>query len=291
MHAVAEGARNVACAGARPWAATNCLNFGNPEKPEVMWEFSEAVDGMAEACGALGIPITGGNVSFYNETLGQSIYPTPVLGVLGLIEDASRALGMAFCGEGDAIILLDGSTGGAGLTPEERAREFSSSEYAKTIRNIVAGTPPAIDLAGEKRLIECLVALAKEGLARSAHDTSDGGLGVTLAECCFAATENFGAEITLDSAAGSGGSAQPAEWALFQERGARAVVSVSRDALARSEGVARQYGLAAREIGRVTRGEFRIQYNGRTVVRAGVESLRDAWANALERALSGKIPR
>ena len=108
MHAVAEAARNVAAVGARPWAATNCLNFGNPEKPEVMWQFSEAIDGIAEACRALKIPITGGNVSFYNDTLGQSIDPTPILGVLGLIEDASRVVTMAFRAEGDAIVLLDG---------------------------------------------------------------------------------------------------------------------------------------------------------------------------------------
>ena len=106
---MAEAARNVACSGAKPMAATNCLNFGSPEKPEVMWQFSRAIDGIAEACTALEIPITGGNVSFYNETLGRSIDPTPVLGVLGMIEDASRALGMAFRAEGDVILLLDGN--------------------------------------------------------------------------------------------------------------------------------------------------------------------------------------
>src|ERR1700719_3912194 len=147
--AVAEAARNVACSGAKPVAATNCLNFGTPEKPEVMWQFSRAVDGIAEACTALEIPITGGNVSFYNETLGRSIDPTPVLGVLGMIEDASRALGMAFRAEGDAILLLDGRSGSA--TGQENdavsvvsnnSREFSSSEYARTIHGIVAGAPP-----------------------------------------------------------------------------------------------------------------------------------------------------
>src|SRR6266571_5093497 len=107
---VAEAARNVACSGARPIAATNCLNFGSPEKPEVMWQFREAIDGLAEACTALGTPITGGNVSFYNETLGKSIYPTPVIGVLGILDDASRALGMGFRTEGDSILLLDGSS-------------------------------------------------------------------------------------------------------------------------------------------------------------------------------------
>src|SRR5208282_1302130 len=152
-------ARNVACSGARPIAATNCLNFGNPEKPEVMWQFSEAIDGIAEVCGVLETPITGGNVSFYNETLGKAIYPTPVLGVLGLIEDAECALGSGFRNEGDTIVLLDGISDGAAIAGglKAAATEFASSEYAETIHGIVAGLPPAIDLAAEKRLIDCLV--------------------------------------------------------------------------------------------------------------------------------------
>jgi phosphoribosylformylglycinamidine synthase II len=227
MHAVAEAARNVACTGAHPVAATNCLNFGNPEKPEVMWQFSETIDGIAQACTALGIPITGGNVSFYNETLGKPIYPTPVLGVLGILEDAEHALGSAFRNEGDVILLLDGAgrwsqaakndywKNFAALMknspqldfaaiekrlqgPSEDWRAFSSSEYAKTIHGIVAGAPPAIDLAAEKRLIECLVALAAEGAIASAHDISDGGLAVTIAESCFGG-ESLSADVLLGS--------------------------------------------------------------------------------------------
>src|ERR1700757_1819850 len=167
MHAVAEAARNVAASGARPMAATNCPNFGSPEKPEGMWQFSEAIDGIGEACTALATPITGGNVSFYNETLGKSIYPTPVIGVLGILDDASRALKIAFRQEGDVILLLDGAEEAVGARfsaspsharhserSEESlfAREFSCSEYSKTIAGIVAGEPPAIDLAAEKRL-------------------------------------------------------------------------------------------------------------------------------------------
>ncbi|PYU16817.1 MAG: phosphoribosylformylglycinamidine synthase II, partial [Acidobacteria bacterium] len=276
MHAVAEAARNVACSGARPLAATNCLNFGNPEKPEVMWQFSEAVDGIAEACGALKVPITGGNVSFYNETLGKSIFPTPTLGVLGVLEDASRALGMAFRAEGDVIVLLDGEL--AGAPSSATGGEFLSSEYAKTIRGVVAGAPPAVDLAAERRLIDTLVALAGEGVLRSAHDISDGGLAVALAESCFA-SEGLSAEVSLEGR-------EPAEWALFGERGARAVVSTSPELLARLHTIAAQYQLRAREIGTATRGEFCIQYNSRVVVSAAVESLRDAWASALERALT-----
>src|SRR6202011_3417874 len=189
MHAVAEAARNVACSGARPIAATNCLNFGSPEKPEVMWQFSEVIDGLTVACNALGTPITGGNVSFYNETLGKSIYPTPVIGILGIIEDASRVLKLAFRAEGDLIVLLDGlgdsdsSRYPAGNEASLQAQEFSSSEYSKTLSGIVAGEPPAIDLAAEKRLQQCLVALAANGLVRSAHDISAGGLAVAAGEC------------------------------------------------------------------------------------------------------------
>jgi len=278
MHAVAEAARNVACVGAQPWAATNCLNFGNPEKPEVMWQFSEVIDGLAEACRALDVPITGGNVSFYNETLGKSIYPTPIVGVLGLIEDASRALGMAFQSEGDVVLLLDGYRQ---PPAEDWAKEFSSSEYAKTIRGVVAGVPPAIDLDAERCLIECLVALASEGCLRSAHDVSDGGLGVTLAESCFAAELSVQATLVGQP---------PAEVALFGERGARAVVSVLPESLARVRSIAAQYHVGAHEIGTVTRGEFRIQYNGQTIVSAATrpanaEALRSIWAGALERAL------
>src|SRR6266571_1355597 len=288
MHAVAEAARNVACSGARPIAATNCLNFGSPEKPELMWQFSEAIDGIAEACTALGTPITGGNVSFYNETLGKSIYPTPVIGVLGILEDASRALKIAFREPDDAIVLLDGSDDQPSPRRSEPAREFSSSEYSKTIAAIVSGEPPAIDLSAEKRLIDCLVALAAEGAVQSAHDISDGGFAVTLAESCFAspsavgaqhAAPLLGADVRLDQGA-------PAEHALFGERGARAVVSVTPSSLARVLDTARQYNVTAREIGKVTRGDaFRIEHKGRAVIDSSIETLRDAWAHSLERTL------
>jgi len=271
--AVAEGARNVACAGARPWAATNCLNFGNPEKLEVMWEFSECVDGIAEACIALGIPITGGNVSFYNDTLGQSIYPTPVLGVLGLLEDASRAVGIAFREEGDAILLLDSAGEGARPAGADARREFSSSEYAFALYGVAGGAPPIVDLAAEKRLIEALLVLSGEKLLRSAHDISDGGLGVTLAECCFA-SRGLSARVSLSSF-------EPPEAAVFGERGARAVVSCSREALARLGGVARQWGIAALAIGEVGRDDFHVSVNGRAVIQAPCDRLRAAWADAL----------
>ncbi|HYB60228.1 MAG TPA: phosphoribosylformylglycinamidine synthase subunit PurL [Methylomirabilota bacterium] len=274
--AVAEAARNVACTGARPLAATNCLNFGNPEKPEVMWQFSEAIDGIAEACTALEIPITGGNVSFYNDTLGKSIEPTPVLGVLGVIEDTSRVLGMGFRAEGDAILLLDGR-GDFPVAGGEGTHEFASSEYAKTIHGIVAGAPPAVELAAEKRLIRLLEALALKGVIGSAHDISKGGLAVALAESCFA-SDGLSAEAKL-------GGTEPAEIACFGERGARAIVSAAPVRVAEVLALAREYRVRGAEIGRVGRGAFAIEYNGRSVVRAPLETLRESWASALERAL------
>ncbi len=338
MHAVAEAARNVAASGARPIAATNCLNFGSPEKPEVMWQFSQAIDGLGEACTALGTPITGGNVSFYNETLGKSIYPTPVIGILGILDDDSKLLKIAFRNDGDAILLLDGSGSSEGhsersadsplrraveepgqsasvsLTPStsslvtrhsplatsEIAREFSSSEYSKVVAGIVAGEPPAIDLAAEKRLQDCLVALAAASTVNSAHDLSDGGLAVALAESCFASLSNqqsnchsersprgeepafsLGAVVNLTGT-------DPAEFSLFHERGARALVSVSPGNLAAALSTARQYGVTAQQIGKVTRdNSFRIEYNGHVAVGSDVPTLRDTWANSLERILSG----
>jgi len=292
MHAVAEAARNVAASGARPIAATNCLNFGSPEKPEVMWQFSQAIDGLGEACTALGTPITGGNVSFYNETLGKSIYPTPVIGILGILDDASKVLKIAFRNEGDIIILLNGAnSSGAGqhtTAPSARRREFSSTEYSKTIAGIVAGEPPSIELGAEKWLIDCLVALAAAATIESAHDLSDGGAAVAIAETCFASVvaglqtgqPHLGASVTLPENAS-------AEYALFGESGARAIVSVSPTKLAALRATARQYGVGAHEIGKVTRdNSLRIEYKGHTIVHSDVSALRDVWAHSLERCLS-----
>jgi len=290
MHAVAEAARNVAASGARPMAATNCLNFGSPEKPEVMWQFSEAIDGLTVACNELGTPITGGNVSFYNETLGRSIYPTPVIGVLGILEDASRVLKIGFREEGDIIVLLDGAARAPGAHHAapllDALREFSSSEYSKTISGIVAGEPPAIDLAAEKRLQECLVSLAASGAVRSAHDVSDGGIAVTLAESCFASpvgaphvSPRLGAKVKLEDAPSG-------EYALFGESGARAVVTIAPTSLAAVLETARQYGVTAQQVGQVIRGDtFRIEYKGSAVIDTTVAKLYDVWAHSLERTL------
>jgi phosphoribosylformylglycinamidine synthase len=280
MHAVAEAARNVAASGARPIAATNCLNFGSPEKPEVMWQFSEAIDGIAEACSALGTPITGGNVSFYNETLGKSIYPTPVIGVLGILDDPSRVLKITFRNPGDRIVLLNGvQPGSTSESDDDLPRYFLSSEYAKLLSKRLVGMPPPCDLAAEKRLIDCFVALASEGVVESAHDISNGGLAVTVAESCFGA-EGLGADVALEDAL-------PVEHTLFGENGARAIVSLSPDSLAAVLAIARQYGVSATEIGKVIQGnEFRIKIRGKQFISHGISVLRDAWARSLELSLS-----
>ena len=172
--ALSEAYRNVAVTGARPLAVTNCLNFGSPEDPAVMWQFAEAVRGLADGCAVLGVPVTGGNVSFYNQTGTVAIHPTPVIGVLGVHDDVRRRLGLAFGAEGDDIVLL-GRTG----------EEFGGSAWAHVLHGHLGGRPPAPDLDAERRLAALLVAAAAAGLLSAAHDLSDGGLAVALAESCL----------------------------------------------------------------------------------------------------------
>ena len=208
MLALAEAARNVACAGALPIGGTNCLNFGNPERPEIMWQFVEAVEGLADACRALDIPITGGNVSLYNETDGQAIYPTPVIGVVGLIEDAAHVVSRTFKQAGDEIVLLGEGYG-----------ELGGSEYLKTIHGLVQGQPPELNLDKERSLIALLTRAAAAGWLQSAHDCSDGGVAVTLAECAFD-TGGIGFGVDLPPATSAAAT-------LFGESASRAVVSVN----------------------------------------------------------------
>jgi phosphoribosylformylglycinamidine synthase subunit PurL len=205
-HAVAEAARNVACVGARPLAITNCLNFGNPERPEVMWSFHETVRGMAEACRALGTPVTGGNVSFYNESGESAIWPTPVVGMLGVLEDYRLRTGSVFAP--GAVIYLLGET----------FAELGGSEYAEVILGTVGGHPPGLDLDREAGLVALLVEAAIRDLVSSAHDCSDGGLAVTLAESALAGDCGFAVALPGDL---------PPHVVLFSESAARAVVSVA----------------------------------------------------------------
>ena len=274
MHAVAEAARKVACSGATPVAATNCLNFGNPEKPNIMWQFSQVIDGMTKACEELEVPITGGNVSFYNETLGEGIYPTPVLGVVGILEDLHKAGHMGFRGPGRAVVLLRGGDL-ADITDVES--EFGSSEYAKEILGSVWGYPPELELEKEAGLQKALVEIIAGGLLDSAHDCSEGGIAVALAESAFPG--GVGAKVNLAS------QGLPAEFVLFGEDASRVVLSCDPSNLPRIQQAAVKYGLSAEHIGETVPEETEIQLDGRVVVSAAVSELRGVYEGALERAL------
>jgi len=274
MHAVAEAARNVACAGATPVGATNCLNFGNPEKPHIMWQFSQVIDGMTKACEELEVPITGGNVSFYNETLGEAIYPTPVVGVVGMLEDVHKAVRPDFREPGRAIVLLRASEPGDVTDAES---EFGSSEYAKEILGEVWGYPPELELGKEAALQKTLVEMAQAGLLESAHDCSEGGIAVTLAESAFA--KGIGMKVDLIS------QGLPAEFVLFGEDASRVVISCDRGNLSGIQQVAVKYGLSSEIIGDTVSEQVEIKLDGRLAVSATVAELREAYEGALEAAL------
>jgi phosphoribosylformylglycinamidine synthase II len=274
MHAVAEAARNVACTGAIPIGATNCLNFGNPEKPHIMWQFSQVIDGITKACEELEVPITGGNVSFYNETLGEGIYPTPVIGIVGTLEDVHQAARPDFREVNRAIVLLRASEPGD-IT--DATSEFGSSEYAKEILGSVWGYPPVLELGKEAALQKALVELIQAGLLDSAHDCSEGGIGVTLAESTFA--KGIGMNVDLSS------HGLPSEFALFGEDASRVVTSCDPGNLQRIQQVAVKYGLSAEVIGETVADQATIKLDGQLVVSASVAELRDAYEGALEQAL------
>ena len=274
MHAVAEAARKVACSGATPVGATNCLNFGNPEKPHIMWQFSETIDGITRACEELDIPITGGNVSFYNETLGEGIYPTPVLGVVGILEDVHKAAKMPFASAGRTIVLLRATEPGD-ITDAET--EFGSSEYAKEILRALWGYPPELDLDKEAALQKTIIALIVAGLVDSAHDCSDGGLAVALAEKAF--PSGVGARVNLLS----GG--LPAEYVLFGEDSGRILISCDPANVSRIKQLAGNHGVSADVIGITISEKLEIALDDKPVVSAAVSDLNQAYETALEGAL------
>ena len=274
MHAVAEAARNVACTGATPVGATNCLNFGNPEKPHIMWQFSQVIDGMTKACEELEVPITGGNVSFYNETLGEGIYPTPVIGIVGIFDDVHKAARMHFREVGRTIVLLRATEPGD-ITDVQS--EFGSSEYAKEILGAVWGYPPELELEREAALQKALIEMIQAGLVESAHDCSDGGLAVTLAEAAF--PTGIGMTVELAS------QGLPAEFALFGEDASRVVLSCDPSNLSRIKKVAVQYGVSLNMIGETIPEQVEIKLDGQVVVSSTVSELRDVYENALEQAL------
>jgi phosphoribosylformylglycinamidine synthase subunit PurL len=285
MHAVAEAARNVSCTGATPVAATNCLNFGNPEKPPIMWQFSQVVDGLAEACNALETPITGGNVSLYNETLGEGIHPTPVVGIVGILEDVGRAMTFHFRSPGRDVFLLSGGV------PADAARaeaEFGSSEYSKEVLGQVWGVPPALDLNQEAALQKCLRELICDGAIESAHDCSDGGVAVALAESSFvrprAGGPYVGAEIDLNS------NGLFAEGVLFGETASRAVISCDPKKASDIQQIAVRWGVRAERIGQTVPEKLVIDVDGGTAVSAQVSELREVWDTALQKALHVETP-
>ena len=275
MLAVAEAARNVAIAGGVPIGATNNLNFGNPEKPEIMWQFIEAVGGIGEACRALGIPITGGNVSLYNETDGKAIYPTPVLGVVGLIEDASRTVGQTFPSDGLKIVML-GAT---------RA-ELGATEYLQRIHGQVRGLPPAVDLGHEHALHVLLPGLIQDGLVASAHDCAEGGLAVALAECTFADVPVGG---TVEIAGVTGPSGVPVDHVtLFSESAGRVLLGVEPTNVAAVLERAAEAGVEASVIGTTGGGTLTIKVDGVVAVAVPVAELKSVWGEALENAVTAQ---
>ncbi len=274
MHAVAEAARKVACSGASPVGATNCLNFGNPEKPHIMWQFSQTIDGITKACEELEIPITGGNVSFYNETLGEGIYPTPVLGVVGVLDDVHKTVKMHFATPGRTIVLLRGGEA-ADITDVES--EFGSSEYAKEILDALWGYPPELDLEREAALQKTVIELIEQGLVESVHDCSDGGLAVALAEKTFA--KGVGARVNLIS------NGLPDEFVLFGEDASRIVLSCDPEKVSRIQHIAGEHGIGADVIGETIPERLEIAVDGRVVSAAAVPDLIQEYESALESIL------
>jgi phosphoribosylformylglycinamidine synthase subunit PurL len=272
MLAVAESARNVACAGGEPIGATNNLNFGNPERPEIMWQFGEAVRGIGDACRALSVPITGGNVSLYNETEGKAIYPTPVLGVVGLLEDASQTVTRAFRSTAAAVVVLGDNHG-----------ELGGSEYLARLHGVVAGEPPALDLGRERALQQLVVGLIRAGLVESAHDCAEGGVAVALAECTFD-TGGIGVTATVRAAEAS---AVPAPFAataaLFGESASRIVVSASDGSVAEVLERARSAGVPAAVVGRTGGDDICIDYAGAPAIRMRVDDAEARWSGAIGR--------
>ncbi|WP_232697606.1 phosphoribosylformylglycinamidine synthase subunit PurL [Brevibacillus daliensis] len=259
--AVAESARNVVCSGAEPLAITDCLNFGNPEKPEVFWQFEKAVDGMSAACRALETPVIGGNVSLYNERSGEAIYPTPVVGMVGLITDVDHITTQDFKAEGDAIILLG-----------DTYAELGGSEYQKLVKGNISGRPPQIDVEKEARLQKVVLAAIRNGLVQSAHDLAEGGLAVAIAESCFGV--GIGASIELTDEL-------RADLSLFSESQSRILLSVKPEQVAKIVEMAKELNIACHKIGQTEGDHLSITHNGQEIITAPLATLKSAWKDAI----------
>ncbi|MGI9628060.1 MAG: AIR synthase-related protein, partial [Longimicrobiales bacterium] len=274
--AVAEAARNLACVGALPTAVTNNLNFGNPLKPHIYHQFREAVMGMRDACAYMETPVTGGNVSFYNETDGVAIYPTPVIGMVGLVDDVDTVMPHAFQTEGDTVFLLGTNKG-----------ELGGSEYLYQIHDLVAGEPPDVDLAAERSLQNLLLATARERLASSAHDLSEGGLAAALAECCLGRPRSgpgVGARIELKDSLGE----VPL---LFGESHGRALVSCAADQKEALLKLAERHGVPIEEIGSVEAAGLGLAIKTpKNDLRFSLEELGTAYFGAIPEAMGEAAP-
>ena len=274
MIAVAEACRNVSCTGAEPIALTDCLNFGNPEKPETYYQLEQCILGMAEACRILDVPVISGNVSLYNETQGMGIYPTPIIGCLGLLEDVSKNVGMGFRKPGSLILLLGESE------PTSDRSSLAGSEYLEVMHGLVAGRP-ALDVQAEAALQQACRRLATEGVIESAHDCSDGGLAVTLAESCIAG--GLGLKCSADTALGTKLATSGARWdaTLFGETQSRIVVSLPPKQLRALESICAEEAVSWCELGTVSDSGFTIG----SAIDLPLSDLESAWRNALEARL------
>jgi phosphoribosylformylglycinamidine synthase II len=283
--AVAEAARNVTCSGARPLAVTDCLNFGNPYKPENFWQLREAVEGVAEACRAFGTPVTGGNVSLYNESPTGVVDPTPTIGMVGLIDDEKHITTQWFKNEGDIIILV-----GTVATVSDRRSEnelLGGSRYLKVCHGLKVGPPSHIDLAYEIKVQNAVRALIRAGLVKSAHDCSEGGVAVALAECCFNPGKLFGAEIEVAHASrlrAEEDRERDACATLFNESQSRIVISVAPENLDKTISLLRERDVPFQQLGKVVGDELQIRINEQ-IFRWLVAEIYDEWWNAIRRAV------
>jgi phosphoribosylformylglycinamidine synthase subunit PurL len=286
MHAVAEAARKVACTGATPVAATNCLNFGNPEKPEIMAQLSQAIDGIAEACTALGTPVTGGNVSLYNETRGEGIYPTPVIGIVGIIDDVTKAVPNYFQGAGDLILQWQPYST---EWNEEKDRwefetTFGSSEYARVVFGHLWGRPPGIFPEYDRRVNDLLVRLVSEGLLQSVSDVGSGGVAVALAKACM--LSNFGARIPYVSFGRTYTAIR-----LFGESACSLLLSCSPQSLERIKALLPEAKLGGlNQIGlTVATSVLEILEGGSSIISSSIDELKEPFSESLELQLAGEV--